>query len=165
MEETNFASRHAVKPSVLAWVRVMRLYNAVSRLGAAQLAQEGLSGPRFDVLAQLGVLGGACAAQDALVRRLMVTKGNVSTLIHKMVQDGLISRKEDPANRRRNRLALTPKGETLRRRAVPRHEQWLDELFSVLSPREQKALEALLTKLLSGIKKCSELQSTKRRKP
>jgi len=165
MEETDSAPRRHVKPSVLAWVRVMRLYNAVSRLAAAQLSKDGVSGPRFDVLAQLGALGGACAAQDALVRRLMVTKGNVSTLIHKMVQDGLISRKEDPANRRRNRLALTPKGEALRRRAVPRHEQWVDELFSVLSSREQEILEALLAKLLSGIKRRSEIQSVKRRKP
>ncbi len=159
-----FRARPPVKPSVLAWARVMRLYATISRLAAAQLLEEGLSVPRFDVLAQLGVLGGACAAQDALVRRLMVTKGNVSTLIHKMVQDGLISRREDPANRRQNRLALTPKGEALRRKAVPRHEEWLDDLFSVLEPREQEDLEALLTKLLMGIKKRGESQSASRRK-
>ncbi len=154
-------TRSSLRPSVLAWVRLMRLHSLVSRLAEAQLADKGLSAPRFDVLAQLGARE-ACATQDALVRRLMLTKGNVSTLIQKMVEDGLIERREDPDNRRRNRLALTAKGKALRQKAVPCHEAWLDDLFSVLSRREQAKLEALLAKLLSGVKKRGETRTQRR---
>ncbi|MHB2027165.1 MAG: MarR family winged helix-turn-helix transcriptional regulator [Elusimicrobiota bacterium] len=142
----------AARPSipVMDWTLIMRIYSIVIRQAEVELSKRGLTVPRFDILAQLGGLC-SCPAQDDLVRKLMVTKGNVSSLIHRMVQDGLVERTQNPDNRRCNNLRLSAKGHALRRSVLPEHEAWIENLFGALGTGEQKRLFSLLKKLFSGL--------------
>ena len=141
-----------LKPSVLSWIYMMRIYSLVTRAAERELRAEGLTLPRFDVIVQLGALEGCCT-QESLCDKLLVTKGNVSGLIQRMMVEGLVTRREDPENRRCNRVQLSENGKRLFRKVVPDHEGCIDALFSGLSRREQAELSELLGKLLAYIRK------------
>ena len=130
------------QPTVLAWLRLARVFQKVDRATAAGLRDCALSVAQFDVLAQLGTAEGI--TQQELADRLLVTKGNVSQLIARMEQRGLIRRCQDG---RTMRLYLTPAGHRLYDAAIPAQERLLAAAFAALDPTEQQHLLTLLRKL------------------
>src|SRR5437763_14295121 len=130
------------RSSVLAWLRLARVFQKVDRASAAHLRRWNLSVAQFDVLAHVGSAEG-CTQQE-LADRLLVTKGNVTQLLDKLEHRGLIVRCQEG---RTNCLYLTPAGRQLYAEVVPAHEAFIDERLSVLSPTEHGQLLALLRKL------------------
>ncbi len=128
--------------AVTAWLRLVRVFQKVDRASSEGLAGKGLSVAQFDVLAQLGRAEGI--TQQELADRLLVTKGNVSQLLAKMEQRGLIERCQVG---RANALSLTPAGKELRAAALPEHEAMIATQFAALSPTERRMLLRLLRKL------------------
>jgi DNA-binding MarR family transcriptional regulator len=139
------------KTALQAWVHLFRIHALVTRCAEKRLKAKGITLPQFEVLAQLGSLEGCCT-QEVLCDKLLVTKGNVSLLVSRLVEDGLVSRTPDPEDRRCNRVALTEKGRTLYQELVPDHEACLEEMFAGLHEKEQGSLEGLLAKLWTAVK-------------
>ena len=133
------------QPSVLAWMRLARVYDKVQRQTQQHLRRFGLTTAQFDVLAHVGAAEGLC--QQELAERLLVTKGNVCGLIDRMEQAGLIVRRPDPTDRRVHRLELTAEGRRLYAEAVPAQERLIASLLAELTPEEQRTLHALLRRL------------------
>ena len=71
----------------------------------------GLSIPQFDVISTLTEEEGV--TQQELAARLYVTKGNVSGLIDRMAEAGLVERRATPGDRRARAIHLTPHGRVL----------------------------------------------------
>lgn len=130
------------RPSVLAWLRLLRVALKVERALGEQLRVWGLNNAQFDVLAHVGVAEGI--TQQELADSLLVTKGNVTQLLARMEERGLILRRREG---RTNRLFLTDEGRRLFAEVVPAHEALIDERLSVLSQGEQDRLHELLRKL------------------
>ena len=130
------------RPSVLAWLRLLRVGQKVDRDLVAQLRRWDLNLAQFDVLAHVGANAGI--TQQALADSLLVTKGNVAQLLSRMERRGLVERRPEG---RTNRLFLTGGGRRLFEEAVPAHEALIAERLSVLSPEEQRRLLELLRKL------------------
>lgn len=130
------------RPSVLAYVRLLRVSQKIERDLARHLRFWGLNNAQFDVLAQVGASEGL--TQQELADHLLVTKGNVAQLVARLEGRGVIERRPQG---RTNRLYLTEEGRRLFDRAVPEHEALVDERLSSLAPDEQKALHGLLRKL------------------
>ncbi len=80
-----------------------------------------------------------------------VTSAAASQMLDRLVQQGLISRTEDPHDRRLKLIALTDQGrrtlDTFRNNLRGRHI-WVDELAAKLSPAEQEQVEAALKILI-----------------
>ncbi len=131
-----------LQPSVLAWLRLYRVVQKIDRLQSTHLRSWGLNTAQFDVLARVGATSGL--TQQELADSLLVTKGNVSQLLNRMEQQGLLRRCQD---RRNNNLVLTEKGQELHDRVVPAHEQLIAQELSVLSSSETADLQRLLRKL------------------
>jgi DNA-binding MarR family transcriptional regulator len=131
--------------SVLAWMRLARVYGKVQLRSARHLRPFGLTVAQFDVLAQVGAAEGL--SQQDLAERLLVTKGNICGLLDRLERAGLVTRRPDPADRRVNRLVLTPAGAHLYAEAVPVQEALIAEMFSVLPPRDRRTLRTLLRRL------------------
>jgi len=113
------------------------------------LTAHGLSPATFAVLITLARVGdGAGVSQRRLMDELGLTSGTISLRMNKLVEEGLIERREDPASRRNTLITLTEKGRELFERAVPAHLQNERRLLSALSDGERETLEALLRKLL-----------------
>ena len=130
------------EPAVLAWLRLARIGQKIDRAGAAHLRRFGLSAAQFDVLAQVGAAEGS--TQQELAQKLLVTKGNVTQLLDRMEDAGLLVRCPEG---RIKRVRLTEAGWALRRKVVPAHERYIAREMAVLSAEEQRQLLGLLRTL------------------
>src|SRR3712207_9154870 len=82
----------AASPDPLrVWFRFIRLHRRVSGAIAGELKGIGLSIPQFDLLSTLTEREGL--TQQELAQRLYVTKGNVSGLVDRLVESGLVERR------------------------------------------------------------------------
>ncbi len=106
--------------------------------------------PRFDLMAQLDRHPKGLKMRE-LSKRLMVTGGNVTGLTDKLVQEGLVERRENPKDRRVYTVLLTAAGKRHFRRMAQSHEQWVIELFAGLDADEKAHLFGLLGKLKAHI--------------
>jgi DNA-binding MarR family transcriptional regulator len=126
-------------PAVLAWLRLERVHQQISRAAEGCVRRSGLSLAQFDVLAQVGAFEGS--SQKALAARLLVTKGNITQLLDRMEDCGLLQRSQ--AGRSKT-VCLTDKGRRLRDRVVSALEATIREQLSALSASEQRVLLATL---------------------
>ena len=99
----------------------------------------GITLARFDYLAQLHRHPEGLR-MNVLSRYLMVTGGNVTGLTDELAKDGLVTREDDPADRRSFRVCLTPAGRRAFERIAAEHEGWLVELFSGVDVAGQASL-------------------------
>jgi DNA-binding MarR family transcriptional regulator len=136
------ASRGVRSAGVLAWMRLVRVFQKVEKASTDHLRCRELSMAQFDVLAKVGAAEGS--TQQELADSLLVTKGNVCQLLDRMEKSGLLERRQDG---RSNRLFLTEAGRNIFGDVIPEHEKVIDRLFAPLTPEEQSELLRLLRKL------------------
>lgn len=146
-EDECITSRQTRRSTTVLWVRLARVFQKLDHLAVEQMRSQDLSLAQFDVLAQVGSHEGL--TQQELADHLLVTKGNISQLVEKMEQRGLVHRS---AQGRTMRLWLTQKGHTLYSSSIPSHEELLAHQFSILNPNERRQLRTLLTKLDHSLK-------------
>ncbi|HRP75710.1 MAG TPA: MarR family transcriptional regulator [Rhodocyclaceae bacterium] len=133
------------------WLRVLACTNIIEADLRTRLRQGFDSTlPRFDLMAQLDRHPKGLRMRD-LSKRLMVTGGNVTGLTDKLVEEGLVERRENPKDRRVYTVLLTSAGRRQFRRMAQAHEQWVIELFDGLGSSEKASLFGLLGKLKSHI--------------
>jgi DNA-binding MarR family transcriptional regulator len=140
-------SKQAQRSATILWVRLARVFQKLDHLAVEQMRSQDLSLAQFDVLAQVGSHEGL--TQQELADHLLVTKGNISQLIEKMEQRGLVRRS---AQGRTMRLWLTQQGRALYAQSIPNHEELLVRQFTSLTPKESRQLRTLLTKLDHNLK-------------
>lgn len=129
------------------WLRILACTNIVEADLRTRLRQGfDCTLPRFDLMAQLDRNPDGLKMRE-LSRRLMVTGGNVTGLTDKLVQEGLVERREDPRDRRVYTVLLTEAGKRQFRRMASEHEAWVIELFGGLDHAEKTTLFGLLGKL------------------
>jgi DNA-binding MarR family transcriptional regulator len=131
--------RRQYSTGLLAWLRLVRVFQKVDRVSTESLRCNQLSPAQLDVLAKVGSSPGT--SQQELADALLVTKGNVCQLLDKMQASGLLERR--PAGRQ-NRLYLTDKGKGVFDTVVPRHDALVSGLLGSLSNTEQRELLRLL---------------------
>ncbi len=99
--------------------------------------------PRFDVLAALyrkpeGML------MSELSRFLMVSNGNVTGIIDRLVADELVVRTQRDGDRRTSIVKLTNKGVLDFEVMASAHEGWVSELLAEFSPGDAESLSNML---------------------
>jgi DNA-binding MarR family transcriptional regulator len=132
-------------PEIRAWVQLVRAYQRIVRRLEQALDERGVSLSQFEVLAH--VYFGEGITQSELAQRLLVTKGNVCGLIDRLEAAGLMVRRSDPADRRANRLLLTPDGEDLLAETLPTHLAIIEGMLGGLKGSELKTLHDQLQRL------------------
>src|ERR1700709_1477556 len=88
--------------------RLLRLESRRAAAVAERLREIGLSVPQCDVLTTLTEEEGI--SQQALAKRLYVTKGNISGLLDRLESAGLVERRSTAADRRQYEIHLTDAG-------------------------------------------------------
>ena len=124
------------------WFRFIRLHRRVSAAMAAELKGLGLSIPQFDALSTLTEREGL--TQQELAERLYVTKGNVSGLVDRLVEAGLVERRASPADRRSHALHLTREGRRLAERAMAAQARYVRQTLGRLPAPDLMMLERLV---------------------
>lgn len=142
--------------SLRTWLRLLACSSLVEREVRSRLREEfDVTLPQFDVLAQLDAAARESVqglTMSELSRRLMVTNGNLTSLIERLAGEKLVSRAASPADRRTQVVRLTAAGKRMLDRMTPAHERWIDELFAVLPPADHRALHHLLGGLRESIR-------------
>jgi DNA-binding MarR family transcriptional regulator len=101
--------------------------------------------PRFDVLAQLDKTRGTMTLGE-LSQRMMVSNGNVTGLVDRLVGEGLVARRVSPRDRRVQIVSLTAAGRRLFRSMARANGDWISEVFSDLDGDDIETLMRLLAK-------------------
>ena len=131
--------------AVRCWFRLIRLE---ARLGAAvadRLREIGLSVPQCDVLTTLTEEEGV--SQQALARRLYVTKGNISGLLDRLEAAGLVERRSTETDRRQYEIHLTDAGREAAAGAIAIQHKLIAATFGRVPAAELAAFEHTLVAL------------------
>ena len=129
------------------WLRLLTCTQMIERIVRSRLRERfGTTLPRFDLMAQLARHPEGLKLNE-LSRLLMVTGGNVTTIVDQLEKEGLVERFDEPADRRAFRIHLTRTGERTFADMAREHEEWVVGLVSGLSRREQDDLLRLLAKV------------------
>lgn len=126
------------------WLRLLATTNAIeARLRARLAAEFAMTLPRFDAMAQLA-RNPRGMVMGELTERLMVTKGNTTGLVDRLVADGLAERIATPGDRRSAIVRLSAEGQARFDTVAPVMRGWIHEALSGLEPGQREQLDALL---------------------
>ncbi|MCB2210330.1 MarR family transcriptional regulator [bacterium] len=89
---------------------------------------------------------GPDSVQD-LADHLGITNAAVSQLLDSLIEAGLLTRSEDPSDRRMKRIELTADGRGLVEKSVERRQAWLFDLVNAFSDSEKAQILPALTLL------------------
>jgi DNA-binding MarR family transcriptional regulator len=112
--------------------------------------ESGLSMTQVNALFHIHRKGG-CGVSE-VGDNLGVTNAAASQMLERLVQQKLILRTEDPADRRAKQLALTDKGIQAVHEGIHARQGWLEDLSNVLSASEKEQVAAALKILIEKTK-------------
>lgn len=111
--------------------------------------------PRFDILSQIYRVPDGLILGE-LSQRLMVSPGNITSVIKRLIEDGLIIRTHNPEDRREAIIQMTPLGKTRFAEMAAANEEWIRDLTSGMTPADIKSLLALLQKMKTSVRRSLE---------
>ena len=111
--------------------------------------------PRFDLMAQLDKVPDGMTLSD-VSRRMMVSNGNVTGLVERLVESGHIDRRTSDQDRRVQVIRLTKAGRAEFRKMAAEHELWIAEIFADLSEKDVRDLMRLLARTKLSARKAAE---------
>jgi DNA-binding MarR family transcriptional regulator len=132
--------------------RAGRIMEYVDRALEAKFEEFGISRATFDVLAALRRNGPPFRlGQRELMRRLLRTSGSMSLRIDALERERLVTRQQDPDDRRSIFVTLTSKGSKLLQQLIPEHLANETALLTTFTPLEKEQLTGLLRKWLISL--------------
>jgi len=111
--------------------------------------------PRFDLMAQLDKSQNGMTLGE-LSQRMMVSNGNVTGLVDRLVEQKMIERWPSPTDRRAMLVNLTPEGRKTFRAMARTHEGWIAEIFEGLTRNEMDSLMQLLAKTKAAARRAKQ---------
>jgi DNA-binding MarR family transcriptional regulator len=146
--------RPASKQRLRLWIRLLRTARAIeSELRERLRVECAITLPQFDVMAALARKKTGMTMTE-LSRFLMVSNGNVTGIIDRLVADKLVVRKAPAEDRRAIIVRLTEKGILQFSKIAKVHEGWVDKLLSDFGHVETDSvirhLDGLATRIRHG---------------
>jgi len=132
------------KARLRLWIRLLRASRFIEGVTREQFkAQFNMTLPRFDVMAALyrkpdGML------MSEIARFLIVSNGNVTGIVDRLVSEGFVARSQRNGDRRTSFITLTRRGRAAFAAMAAAHEYWIDELLGGVSTRDAEQLSAKL---------------------
>jgi DNA-binding MarR family transcriptional regulator len=132
------------KARLRLWIRLLRASRFIEGVTRERFkAQFDMTLPRFDVMAALyrkpdGML------MSEIARFLIVSNGNVTGIVDRLVSEGFVARSQRNGDRRTSFITLTRRGRAAFAAMAAAHEAWIDELLAGVSARDAEQLSAKL---------------------
>ncbi|MGI8527281.1 MAG: MarR family winged helix-turn-helix transcriptional regulator [Pseudolabrys sp.] len=140
------------KQRLRLWIRIIRTARTIeSEVRARLRVQFSVTLPQFDVMAALDRKQDGMTMTE-LSRFLMVSNGNVTGIIDRLVADRLVMRAPPVQDRRAIVVRLTAKGATRFTAMAKAHQGWVDKLLSDFGATEAEMMIGHLEGLASRIR-------------
>lgn len=143
MNNAPMPMKPAVTPARI-WFRFLRLHQRGHAAMSQRLRRLGLSVAQFDVLSTLTENEGI--TQRDLAERLYVTKGNVSGLVDRLAEAGMVDRRAIPGDRRSYALHLTESGRSAARSGMEVQQLFVSETIGKLSEVDLELLDQAISR-------------------
>jgi DNA-binding MarR family transcriptional regulator len=132
------------KEKLRLWIRLLRASRIIEAELRERLTKEfSTTLPRFDVLAALYRTPEGMLMSD-LSRFLLVSNGNVTGIIDRLVSEGFVSRARRNGDRRTSMVRLTSRGKGSFQAMAAAHERWIGELLAGVSKADAQRLASML---------------------
>lgn len=132
-------------------LRLARCRNLMMREMRRSVERWNLTLPQFDVLAELARAPEQGFTFVELSRLLLVTSGNLTGIIDRLEDYGLVKREAEATDRRVTRMKLTPVGRRKIDDILPLHAADVSQVLSVLPPERLSLLNDLLGELRDAL--------------
>ena len=152
--ETKVAERpNDHKTELRLWLRLLTCTTLIETEVRRRLRDQfDITLPRFDLLAQLDRTPDGMTLGE-LSQRMMVSNGNITGLVDRLVGQGLIKRRPSPNDRRVQIVSLTPEGSRFFRAMARDNADWIGEIFADLAPDDVEVLMTALAKTKASARK------------
>jgi DNA-binding MarR family transcriptional regulator len=138
------------KERLRLWIRLLRASRTIEAELRERLRKEfDTTLPRFDVMAALYRCPEGMLMSD-LSRFLLVSNGNVTGIVDRLVSEGLVARARRNGDRRTSMVRLTEDGIAQFRAVAAAHETWIGELLGGVSEEDTRRLAAMLKSFRSN---------------
>ena len=126
--------------------RLLMLGKMLDRLSVQNIRElGGVSLAEWRVLAHLELMGARSASEISAAA--LVDRAEVSRAVSSMEAAGLLTRVDNPRNRKSSLLVLTPKAHEIYQRVSGQRRDFYGELMADISPNELKLLDELLLRM------------------
>ncbi|MFQ5849037.1 MAG: MarR family winged helix-turn-helix transcriptional regulator [Candidatus Binatia bacterium] len=132
--------------STSLWIRFLRFNLFSNKKLQEDLEKLDLTPPQLYVLATIGYAGGL--PFNEIGAKMMVTVSNLTGIVDRLEEKGLVVRERDTNDRRVVHVRLTKKGSELYKISIRTFEETVSNFFSSLEKSQQKELSTLLRKLI-----------------
>jgi DNA-binding MarR family transcriptional regulator len=147
--ETNASAEAGVEGSVAALL--VRTADCLKALMRSPTAASRLNESRYNVLDALRRMPDGTSTQSALAQALLQSESNLSTLLDRMQQDGLISRARSATDRRKTLIGLAAAGSDALLQADHERNRAATKILRSLDARHTQALFEALDLLLKRL--------------
>ncbi len=148
------ADQHA---SLRLWLRLLSCTTRVEDKIRQKLRESfDITLPRFDLMAQLERHPDGLSMGE-LSRRMMVTGGNITTIVDQLEKEKLVLREVGVNDRRSFTVKLTKAGKDAFTDMAIAHEAWVADMFEGLSVEQQSQLYTLLGAMKKNLQKQEEM--------
>jgi DNA-binding MarR family transcriptional regulator len=148
------ADQHA---SLRLWLRLLSCTNRVEDKIRQRLRESfGITLPRFDLMAQLERHPDGLTMGE-LSLRMLVTGGNITTIVDQLEKEKLVVRVVGVNDRRSFTVKLTQAGRDAFTDMAISHEAWVADMFEGLSVSQQADLHNLLGAMKKNLQKQEEM--------
>ena len=128
------------------WLRLLTCTTLIEGAVRSRLRERfDVTLPRFDLMAQLDRAPDGMTLSD-VSKRMMVSNGNVTGLVERLVESGHLDRRTSVTDRRVQVIRLTRAGRAEFRKMAAEHELWIASIFADLSAKDVQDLMRLLGK-------------------
>lgn len=138
------------KAQATSWFSVVRAYQECTRQYSRLLGGFGLTIPQFDVLTAIHQLAGE-ATPKAIADRLVVTRGNITGLLHRLHEKGLVTTRRNQEDGRSFLCELTGEGRDLLARAQSAAALFIEEQLSPFDDATLERTERLMNQMRSHL--------------
>jgi len=122
------------------WLRLLFCASHIESIMQSRIMNDfGISLARFDLMSQLERVGGGLTMSE-VSRKMMVSNGATTSLVDRLVEDGLVQREAHPEDRRTTLLHLTKQGRERFLEMAAEHEVWITSLLAGLDDSAKREL-------------------------
>lgn len=130
--------------AIHAWLVLTKAFHAMSRFTMSGIQQSELGDSDFRVLEAL--LHKGPLPVNVIGPKVFLTPGSISTAVDRLFSQGLVSREENPDDRRVRLVALTELGKRRIQPIYNQHAEAVTQLFAAFTSGELQQLERLMKK-------------------